>query len=166
LGEAYLVQRKPEEAREYEQARAYYQQALDIKIEFGDRYNQASTYHQLGRVAQELREYEQARAYYQQALDIKIKFGDRYAQAGTYHNLGIVAQELREYEQAKLYYHQALDIYIEFSDRYSQASTYPWIIVGAWHCHALLISCAHRITCLANEKGYDDILSSRLKRTR
>ena len=113
-----------EELREYEQARLYYQQALDIKIEFSDRFSQASTYHGLGMVAEELREYEQARLYYQQALDIKIEFSDRYSQASTYGQLGIVAQDLREYEQAKHYYQQALDIYIEFGDRYEQASTY------------------------------------------
>jgi Tfp pilus assembly protein PilF len=38
----------------------------------------ASTYHQLGAVAQELREFEEARRNYQQALQIKIEFGDRY----------------------------------------------------------------------------------------
>jgi tetratricopeptide (TPR) repeat protein len=73
-----------EQLRDYEQAKAYYQQALDIKLEFGDRYECASTYHQLGIVAQQLREWEQARAYYQQSLDIKLEFGDRYSCAGTY----------------------------------------------------------------------------------
>ncbi|MEQ9485211.1 MAG: tetratricopeptide repeat protein [Coleofasciculus sp. F4-SAH-05] len=117
--------------REYEQARQYYHQALDIKIEFSDHYSQADTYHQLGIVAVELRQYEQARQYYHQALDIKIEFSNRYSQARTYHSqartyhqLGNVAQKLREYEQAKLYYQQALDIFIEFRDRSSQASTY------------------------------------------
>jgi tetratricopeptide (TPR) repeat protein len=113
-----------EQLREYEQARAYYQQALDIYIEFGDRFSCASTYHQLGRFAQQLREYKQARAYYQQALDIFIEFGARYSCAATYHQLGRVAEELREYEQARAYYQQALDIYIEFGDRFSQAGTY------------------------------------------
>ena len=56
--------------REYEQARSHYQQALDIFIEYNDRYSQARTYHQLGRVAEALREYEQARSHYQQALNI------------------------------------------------------------------------------------------------
>jgi tetratricopeptide (TPR) repeat protein len=78
--------RVAQELREFEQARVYYQQALDIFIEFCDRYSQASSYHQLGRVAQELREFEQAKAYYQQALDIFIEFCDRYSQARTYHN--------------------------------------------------------------------------------
>ena len=110
--------------REYEQARAHFQQALDIKVEFGDRYSQASTYHQLGRVAQALREYEQARAHFQQALDIFVEYGDRYSQASTYHQLGSVAQALREYEQARAHFQQALDIFVEYGDRYSQARTY------------------------------------------
>ncbi|HEY9696122.1 MAG TPA: tetratricopeptide repeat protein [Trichocoleus sp.] len=113
-----------QELREYEQARSYCQQALQIYIEFNDRFSQARTYHNLGIVAQELREYEQARSYYQQALQIFIEFNDRFSQAGTYHQLGIVAQELREYEQARSYYQQALQIYIEFNDRFSQARTY------------------------------------------
>jgi tetratricopeptide (TPR) repeat protein len=112
-----------EELREWEQARSYYQQAIEIKIEYGDRYSQASTLHQLGRVAQELREWEQARSYYQQAIEIDIEYGDRYSQASTLHQLGRVAQELREWEQARSYYQQAIEICIEYGDRYSQAGT-------------------------------------------
>ncbi len=119
-----------QELREWEQARSYYQQALEIKIEYGAaggtqsaRYGQASTLHNLGAVAQELREWEQARSYYQQAIEIYIEYGDRYEQAGTLHQLGRVAQELREWEQARSYYLQAIEIKIEYGDRFSQAST-------------------------------------------
>ncbi|NCS15260.1 MAG: tetratricopeptide repeat protein [Microcystis aeruginosa G13-12] len=112
-----------QELREWEQARSYYRQALEIYIEYGARYEQAKTLHCLGIVAQELREWEQARSYYQQALEICIEYGDRYEQASTLHQLGIVAQELREWEQARSYYQQALEICIEYGDRFSQAST-------------------------------------------
>jgi tetratricopeptide (TPR) repeat protein len=112
-----------QELREWEQARSYYQQAIEIKIEYGYRYEQAGTLHQLGIVAQELREWEQARSYYQQAIEIKIEYGDRYSQAATLHELGIIAQELREWEQARSYYQQAIEIKIEYGDRFSQAST-------------------------------------------
>jgi tetratricopeptide (TPR) repeat protein len=118
------------ELREWEQARSYYQQAIEIKIEYGAaggtqsaRYKQAGTLHQLGAVAQELREWEQARSYYQQAIEIFIEYGERFSQASTLHHLGMVAQELREWEQARSYYQQALEINIEYGDRYSQAST-------------------------------------------
>ncbi|MGK7896965.1 MAG: tetratricopeptide repeat protein [Xenococcus sp. (in: cyanobacteria)] len=110
--------------RQYQQAQDYYQQALEIYIEFGERYSQASTYHELGSVARELRQYQQAQDYYQQALSIKIEFGERFSQANTYHQLGMVADELRQYQQAQDYYQQALEIYIEFGERYSQARIY------------------------------------------
>jgi len=113
-----------QEQRQWQQAETYYQQALQIYIEFNDRYKQAGTYHQLGNVAEAQRQWSQAEAYYQQALQIKIEFNDRYAQASTYVHLGNVALEQRQWPQAEAYYQQALQIYIEFDDRYKQASTY------------------------------------------
>ena len=110
--------------REWEEARRNYQKALDIKIEYGDIYEQASTHHNLGWVAQELREWEEARHNYQKALDIKIEYGDIYEQGKTYHNLGVVAQELREWEEARQNHQKALEIKIQYGDEYSQASTY------------------------------------------
>jgi hypothetical protein len=43
-----------QELREYGEARQNYQQAIEIYIEFGDRYSQARTYHCLGSVAGDL----------------------------------------------------------------------------------------------------------------
>ncbi len=113
-----------QEIREYQQAQSYYQQALQIYIDFGDRYSQAGTLHQLGIVSQKTRDYPQAQSYYQQALQIYIDFGDRFSQARILHQLGIVSQETREYQQAQSYYEQALQIYIDFGDRYQQGTTY------------------------------------------
>jgi len=118
LGYCYLI------TKQYAAAKQTYQRKLDLLIEISDRYEQASTYHQLGSVSQELRQFEQAQQHYQQALQLKIEFGDRYSQASTYHNLGRVSQELRQFEQAQQHYQQALQISVEFGDRYSQASTY------------------------------------------
>ncbi|MGF1513001.1 MAG: tetratricopeptide repeat protein, partial [Elainellaceae cyanobacterium] len=97
---------------------------LAINIDYGDRYSQARTYHNLGSVAQAQRQWQQANDYYNQALAIKIDFGDRYSQASTYHQMGSVAQEQRQWQQANDYYNQALAIKIEYGDRYSQAMTY------------------------------------------
>ncbi|MBK7180860.1 MAG: tetratricopeptide repeat protein [Chloroflexi bacterium] len=84
----------------------------------------ATTYHQLGRVAEEQREWATAVSHYNQALAIYIDFNDRYSQASTYHQLGRVAEEQREWATAVSHYNQALALKIEFNDRYSQASTY------------------------------------------
>ena len=50
-------------------------QGLEIHVESGDRYEQASTYHQLGTVALEQRQWAQAEEHYRKALEIKIEFG-------------------------------------------------------------------------------------------
>jgi tetratricopeptide (TPR) repeat protein len=118
------------QTQKYQEARESYQKIGELLLQLSDveeRQKQsalATTYHQLGIVAEQLREFEQARDYYQQALALFIEFGDRFSQAGTYHQLGRVAEKLREFEQARDYYQQALAITIEFGDRYSQARTY------------------------------------------
>ena len=108
-----------QELRQYQQAQDYYQQALEIKIEYGDRFSQADTLHNLGVVAEESRQYQQAQKYYQQALDIWIEYGDKYSQARTYGQLGMLSEELTEFAQAKSYYLQALGIFAEFEDQQS-----------------------------------------------
>lgn len=58
-----------QELREYDQARNDYQQALQIFIEFDDRYSQASTYFMLGSLAEAEENRSEARANFQQAID-------------------------------------------------------------------------------------------------
>ncbi len=107
-----------QEQRQWLQAEQYYQQALQINIEYNDRYSQADTYHQLGFVAQEQRQWSQAEQYYQQALRIYMEYNDRYAQARTYHQLGFVAQKQRQWAQACDYLLQALEIFVAYEDNY------------------------------------------------
>jgi tetratricopeptide (TPR) repeat protein len=124
LAHAYL------ETKQFDRAKQNYQKKLEVisALQSIDARRKgiatASTYHNLGLVAQELREWDDARHNYHQSLAICVEFGDQYSQASTYHNLGIVAQELRELDDAHHNYHQALAIKVEFGDRYSQASTY------------------------------------------
>jgi tetratricopeptide (TPR) repeat protein len=113
-----------QEQHQLEQAGQYYQQALEIYIEFNDRYSQADTYHELGMVAQKQRQFARAEHYYQQALQLDIESNDRYNRAKTYHNLGVVAQEQWQWLQAEQHYQQALQLYIEYNDRYNRAKTY------------------------------------------
>jgi Tfp pilus assembly protein PilF len=113
-----------QEQRQLEQAEQYYQRALQIYVEFKDRYLQGRIYHSLGTVAQERRQWQQAKSYYLQALQILIESEHRYEQARTYHQLGIIAQEEQQWKEAENYYQQALKLYVEFEDRYSQAAVY------------------------------------------
>ena len=107
--------------RQLEEAEASYRQALDIYLEFGDRYRTARSYLNLGIVAQEQGRLDEAEANYRQALNIYLEFGDRHSAAGTYHNLGLVTQKQGRLEEAEANYRRALNTYLE-SDR-QQAST-------------------------------------------
>src|SRR4051794_41919390 len=70
------------------EAEQNYRRALEIYLEFNDRYSAASAYHQLGIVAQEQRRFPEAEQNYRRALEIYLEFDDRYSAASTYHQLG------------------------------------------------------------------------------
>lgn len=76
-----------EEMREYAQARDFYQQALAIYIEFGDRNSQAKTYHCLSTLAETQEDYTEARVNLQTALEIYIEYKDEYWENLTRENL-------------------------------------------------------------------------------
>ncbi len=82
-----------QEQRKWEEAQGYYEQALQIYVEYEDRYSQAGTYHQLGRVAQEQRKWEEARENFLQALQIFVEYNDGYSG-------GIVMRSLARLQRA------------------------------------------------------------------
>ncbi|MFN6182212.1 MAG: tetratricopeptide repeat protein [Dolichospermum sp.] len=49
-----------------------------MKIEFGDRFSQALTYHSLGTLAETQENYTEARTNLQTALEIYIEYKDEY----------------------------------------------------------------------------------------
>lgn len=123
LAKRYLL------TQDYAQARATYKRELQLIPQIDcldDRQKglaQASTYHQLGWVAQELHEFEVARQNYQQALQIKIEFNDRYEQASTYGQLGLLAEAEGNNSEAEANLQQALAIFVEFGDEYKAEMT-------------------------------------------
>ena len=97
--------------RQFEEAKAFYHQALKIFEDTRNWHSAATGYHELGRIAQEQRQFEEAKAFYHQALKIHEDERNWYYAAMSYHQLGIVAQEQRQFEEAKAFYHQALKIH-------------------------------------------------------
>ncbi len=112
-----------DEQRQWDRAEQYYQQALQIYIEYDAHYEQARVYYDLGVMRTKQRQWRQAEQHYQQALEIYIEYNDRNNQARVYHDLGVVAKEQRQWRQAEQHYQQSLQIFIEYNDRYSQAGT-------------------------------------------
>ena len=110
--------------REFDKAKFYFQQAIELSRELDYKRGEALALFNLGDIYLDLRGFEQARLYLNQCLEIEKEISDRYSQASTYHQLGYIAQVLQEYEQARQNYQQALAINIEFGDHYSEARTY------------------------------------------
>jgi tetratricopeptide (TPR) repeat protein len=71
-------------------AEQWYRKSLAITERQGNEYHAASTYHQLGRIAQEQRDFATAEQWYRKALAIWVKYGDQHNQAITRSNLEIL----------------------------------------------------------------------------
>ncbi|MDX2254924.1 MAG: tetratricopeptide repeat protein [Pseudanabaenaceae cyanobacterium bins.39] len=110
--------------REFDKAKFYFQQAINLSSDLDDKRSEAESLFNLGDVYFDLREFKQAHLLFEKSLNLKTQIGDRRNSAVNYHMLGMVAEALREYGEARQNYQQALAIFIEFGDHYSQASTY------------------------------------------
>ncbi len=113
-----------QEQHKWAQAEAYYQQALQIYVEFEDPHGQANTYYQLGLITQEQRQWQHAQAQYQKALKLFTDIQEHQKQASVQYQMGVVVQEQQQWEQAQAFYQHALQTFEAFGDRLSQARTY------------------------------------------
>ena len=84
----------------------------------------ASTYHQLGMIAQEQRDFASAEQWYRKALAIEEKQGNEHGAAITYHQLGIIAEEQRDFASAEQWYRKSLAIKEKQGDEHGAAITY------------------------------------------
>src|SRR5919202_5873487 len=94
----------------YRQAFGYFQQALVIELEIGNRYGEGKTLGNLGNIYHALGEYQQAIVYHQQHLAIAKEIGDRYGEGTALGNLGNVYYALGQYKEAITCHYQYLAI--------------------------------------------------------
>jgi tetratricopeptide (TPR) repeat protein len=78
----------------------YYQQALAIIRQIGDRSGVGTTLNNIGLVYNYLGQYPKALDYYQQALAIARQIGDRSTEGKTLNNIGLIYSRLEEYPKA------------------------------------------------------------------
>ncbi|MFG2346140.1 CHAT domain-containing protein, partial [Streptomyces phaeochromogenes] len=70
----------------------------------------ATTYHQLGMVAELRGQLDEAEDWYRQSLTIKEHIGDQPGMATSYHQLGMVAEQRGQLDEAEDWYRQSLTI--------------------------------------------------------
>ncbi|MBW2637871.1 MAG: tetratricopeptide repeat protein, partial [Deltaproteobacteria bacterium] len=100
-----------------EKAIEYYEQALVISKEIGDRQGEGNHLGNLGNAYINLGQVEKAIEYYEQALVISKEIGDRQGEGIWLGNLGNAYRNLGQVEKAIEYHEQALVISKEIGDR-------------------------------------------------
>ncbi len=115
-----------EAQRQWGQAEAYYQKALDIWIECNAPQQQAMTYYQLGVMAQQQRQWKQAERHYQKASQLigQEPNNNLFQQARIYHQLGTLAAQQQQWVRAEEYHRKALEIINEYNEPYVQGGIY------------------------------------------
>ncbi len=108
------------------EALQYYEQALVITREVGDRGGEGTTLHNLGGVYDDLGQKPDALHYYEQALAIFGEVGDRGGEGITLGNIGAFYQNEKRYDVALSAFILAQRIFIEVQSPNSD-SVQEWI---------------------------------------
>jgi tetratricopeptide (TPR) repeat protein len=106
-----------------EKALDFYNRALPIWEEVGDRAGLAITLNNIGPVYDSLGQREKALDFYNRALPIWEEVGDRAGLAITLNNIGLVYDSLGQQEKALDFFNRALPIREEVGDRAGLATT-------------------------------------------
>jgi tetratricopeptide (TPR) repeat protein len=93
---------------DFAQAIRYYEWALSLHRQMGEKAREAATLNNIGGVYEDLGDKQQALAYYEQALSLWRQVGNRAGEAGTLNNIGRIYDDLGDKQQALAYYEQAL----------------------------------------------------------
>ncbi len=101
----------------YKKSLEYFEKALEIAQDIGDRQSEGTLLGDLGIVYSALGQVERAIEYYEQALAIAKEIGDRRGEGNQLGKLGIAYSDLGQVERAIDYYEHALAIAKEIGDR-------------------------------------------------
>ncbi|MEG5059188.1 CHAT domain-containing protein [Microcoleus sp. A2-C5] len=112
-----------ENIRQPQEALKYYNQALPIMGEVGDRSGEATTLTNIGVVYNNISQPQEALKYFNQALSIRRKVKDRAREATTLNNIGAVYNTIGQPQEALKYFNQALPIQQDVGDRRMEATT-------------------------------------------
>jgi tetratricopeptide (TPR) repeat protein len=101
----------------YKKSLEYYEKALKIAQDIGNRQNEGAVLGNLGLAYHSLGEAKRAIEYYEQALTIARKIGDRRNEGAWLGNLGVAYYALGQLKRVIGYYEQAITIAREIKDK-------------------------------------------------
>jgi CHAT domain-containing protein/Tfp pilus assembly protein PilF len=104
-----------------QKALEYYNSALSIAREVGDREQEATTLNNIGSVYDTIGQIQQALKYFNAALPIFRELGDRSGEASILNNIGLAYDNLKRPQEALESYNLALPIAKKVGDRSKEA---------------------------------------------
>jgi tetratricopeptide (TPR) repeat protein len=107
----------------YPEALNYFQKALGIRREVGDRPGEGSILNNIGLVCHRQGKYPEALDYLQKALGIRREVGDRPEEGTTLNNIGLVYHKQGKYTEALDHFQKVLSIRKEVKDRPGEGCT-------------------------------------------
>ena len=105
-------------------ARKRYHETLETFRRMGEAQMEATSWHQLGRVAEEGREWDEAERCYKEALSIREQIRDLPELAKTCNQLAIVAKGAGRLDEAERWYVRAIELFEEVGDKLSPSICY------------------------------------------
>ncbi len=108
---------------DYEQAEAYYSQALEADRATGSRRGEAIALNQFGRIVELQGDFRRAREYYERALPHFQMSGFRRGEIAALINLGNTLRRLGSYTPARDHLRRALALTRQTNDRYQESLT-------------------------------------------
>ena len=95
----------------------YYQNALRIREEFGDREAVGKSLNSIGIVYRQLEQYDKSLEYYKRSLKIKEELNDKKGIAATSNNIGVLYKTMEKWDQALEYYFKSIDFKEQLGDK-------------------------------------------------
>ncbi len=106
---------------DFDEATRYFEQALILYRQLGDKQGESVCLHSLGVVAKNLRDYTAARESAEQALDVYRLIGHQQGQGFCLTNLASIARREGEFAKAESYYKEALRNSRQTGDRSAES---------------------------------------------
>ncbi|WP_158854817.1 tetratricopeptide repeat protein [Saccharothrix deserti] len=110
------------QVQRFEEAITFYETALRLLKEAGDRRGEATTWNNLGTVLQEIGQLEESVAAYGTALDLMRKVGDRQGEAVAWTSMGVVLWRMGRSGEAVTAHETALGLFRQMGDLHGEAN--------------------------------------------
>jgi CHAT domain-containing protein/Tfp pilus assembly protein PilF len=108
---------------QFKEALAYYEEALKIRQEFGNRSGEGTTLNNMGEVLRNQGRYAEALNLAQAALAIRKEVEDLAGVGQTLNNIGLIYDAQGRHSEAQDHYQDALVIWLEMGDQREQGNT-------------------------------------------